>query len=219
VIAAGFVFALNQGNEATVSDAQTRAAEIAAVRHAERVQQLEAAYQASTRPDPAAEIERLNDLAARLGAQEAASAEINRLNDLAVQVQAQSHPASDIERTKMGLAGTLDSPQIVPDADVLEHKRILAERLLATNLAAAAIEHPGISPEKTRMEMLTSKLGDVYVPSIVQPAQVGTIRNGFDVTWSDGSSRSEGNLDVVRSQTESRQPAELNLPEWDNRLP
>jgi hypothetical protein len=215
VIAAGFVFALNQGNEATVSDAQTRAAEIAAVRHAERVQQLEAAYQASTRPDPAAEIERLNDLAARLGAQEAASAEINRLNDLAVQVQAQSHPAFNIEKTKMGLAGTLDAPTVVPDADILEYKRLLAERLAA----AQSVEHPGISPEKTRMEMLTERFGEVvYVPSIVQPVGVGTIRNGFDIT-DRAYTRNEGNLDMVRAQAESRQPAELNQPEWDNRMP
>jgi hypothetical protein len=164
VIAAGFVFALNQGNEANVTDASTRAAEIAAQRSEEKVQQLEAAYEASTRPDGAAELERLNDLAARLTAQGTASAELDRLNDLAIQVQAQSHPAFNIERSKMGLAGTLDAPPVVPDADIMEHKRILAERLLAANLAVAAIEHPGVSPEKTRIDMLTEKPGELNQP-------------------------------------------------------
>jgi hypothetical protein len=164
VIAAGFVFALNQGNEANVSDTSTRAAEIAAQRYEEKVQQLEAAYEASTRPDGAAELERLNDLAARLTAQGTASAELDRLNDLAIQVQAQSHPAFNIERSKMGFAGTLDAPPVVPDADILEHKRILAERLLAANLAVAAIEHPGVSPEKTRIDMLTEKPGELNQP-------------------------------------------------------
>jgi hypothetical protein len=154
VIAAGFVFALNQGNEATVSDASARAAEIEAARHAERVEQLEAAYQASIRPDGAAELE--------------------RLNDLALQVRAQ-HPAFNIEKTKMEMAGQL-------------------------------VEHPGVSPEKTRMDYLTDKLGEViYVPSIVQPVGAGT--------WS------EGNLDLIRAQAKSQQPKELNQPEWDNRMP
>jgi hypothetical protein len=216
VIAAGFVFALNQGNEATVSDASVRAAEIAENRYAEMVKQYEAAFQASTRPDGAAELERLNDLAARLNAQSTASAELDRLNELAVQVQAQSHPASNIERTKMGLAGTLDAPPVVQDADILEYKRLLAERLAASR----AIEHPGISPEKTRMEMLTGKLADdVYVPSIVLPGEVATIRNGFDITNTVESPRSEGNLDMVRAQTESRKPVELVQPDWDNRMP
>jgi hypothetical protein len=216
VIAAGFVFALNQGNQATVSDASVRAAEIAENRYAEMVRQYSAAFEASTRPDPAAELERLNDLAARLTAQENASAEIDRLNDLAVQVQAQSHPAFNIEKTKMGLAGTLDAPQVVPDADILEYKRLLAEQLAASR----AIEHPAISPEQIRMGMLTENFGEaVYVPSIVLPVEVSTIRNGFDITWSGDSSRSEGNLDTVRAQTDSRQPAELNQPEWDNRMP
>ncbi|HEU4917710.1 MAG TPA: hypothetical protein VFV13_14215 [Acidimicrobiia bacterium] len=154
VIAAGFVLALNQGDEASVSNASTRAAEIASDRYDEMVRQLEAAHQASTRPNPAAELE--------------------RLNDLAFQVRAQ-HPAFNIEKTKMDLAGQL-------------------------------VEHPGISPEKTRMEYLTEKLGEViYVPSISDPAVVG--------------SRSNGNLDMVRAQEESRQPAELDQPEWDNRIP
>ena len=114
VIAAGFVFALNQGNDATVSNASTRAAEIAAERYEEKVRQLEAAYQASTRPDGAAELE--------------------RLNELALQVRAQ-HPAFNIEKTKM-------------------------------DLAAQLVEHPGVSPEKTRMAYLTEKLGEViYVPN------------------------------------------------------
>jgi hypothetical protein len=139
VIAAGFVFALNQGNQATVSNAADRAAEIAAQRYEERVQQLEAAYEASTRPNPAAEIERLNDLATGLRAQQSRTAEIDRLNDLALSVRAESHPGFNIEKTKMELAGQL------------------------------VVEHPGVSPEKTRMEYLTEKLGEViYVPSIVQ---------------------------------------------------
>ena len=151
VIAVGFVFAFNQGDEVTVSNASTRAAEIASDRYDEMVRQLEAAYQASTRSNAAAELE--------------------RLNDLALQVRAQ-HPGFNIEKTKM-------------------------------DLAAQQIEHPGISPEKTRLEYLTEKLGEViYVPG---PAPVG--------------SSSEGNLDMVRAQAASRQPAELVQPEWDNRIP
>jgi hypothetical protein len=173
VIAAGFVFALNQGNGATVSDALTPA-EIAAVRHAERVQQLEAAYQASTRPDPAAELE--------------------RLNDLAVQVQAESHPAFNIERTKMGLAGTLDGPTVVPDADIWEYKQFRAEQLAA----ARAVEHPGVSPEKTRMAYLIDR-------PVVSPEK---IRMDYLIDKLD---------EVMPSFGE--QPAELDQPEWDNRMP
>ncbi len=173
VIAAGFVFALNQGDEASVSNASTRAAEIASDRYDEMVRQLEAAYQASTRPNPAAELE--------------------RLNDLAFQVRAQ-HPAFNIEKTKMDLAGQL-----------VEHPGISPEKT-QMDLAGQLVGHPGISPEKTRIDYLTEKLGEViYVPSISDPAVVG--------------SRSNGNLDMVRAQEESRQPAELDLPEWDNRLP
>jgi hypothetical protein len=47
VIAGGFVFALNQGNDATTSNASTQAAEIAAQRNAEKVEQLEAAHEAA----------------------------------------------------------------------------------------------------------------------------------------------------------------------------
>jgi hypothetical protein len=145
VIAAGFVFALNQGNDATVSDASNRAAEIAAQRYEEKVQQLEAAYEASTRPDGAAELERLNDLAVQVRGQGTASAELERLNDLALQVKAESHPAFNIEKTKMEMAGQL------------------------------VVEHPGISPEKTRMDNLIDKFDEVvYVPSIVQAVPSGT---------------------------------------------
>jgi hypothetical protein len=115
----------------------------------------------------------------------------------------------------MESVGTLDPPTVVPDADIWEYKQLLAEQLAA----ARAVEHPGISPEMTRMDMLTEKLGGVvYVPSIVQPAQVGTIRNGFDIT-DRAHTRNEGNLDMVRAQAESREPAELNQPDWDNRMP
>jgi uncharacterized protein YdhG (YjbR/CyaY superfamily) len=169
VIAAGFVFALNQGDEATVSNASTRAAEIQAARHAERVEQLEAAYEASIRPEGAAELE--------------------RLNELALQVRAQ-HPAFNIEKTKMELAGQL------------------------------VVEHPGVNPEKTRMDNMAEKLGEVvYVPSILQPVEDGTIRNGFVVTNQGGSYWSEGNLDLIRGQAKAQQPTELNQPEWDNRMP
>lgn len=170
VIAVGFVFAFNQGDEVTVSNASTRAAEIASDRYDEMVRQLEAAYQASTRSNAAAELE--------------------RLNDLALQVRAQ-HPGFNIEKTKMDLAG-----------QVVEHPGISPEKT-KMDLAAQQIEHPGISPEKTRLEYLTEKLGEViYVPG---PATVG--------------SSSEGNLDMVRAQAGSRQPAELVQPEWDNRIP
>jgi hypothetical protein len=171
VIAAGFVFALNQGNDATVSDASNRAAEIAAQRYEEKVQQLEAAYEASTRPDGAAELERLNDLAVQVRGQGTASAELERLNDLALQVKAESHPAFNIEKTKMEMAGQLVVPQVAPDADILEYKRLRAEQLQA----ASAVEHPGISPEKTRMDNLIDKFDEVvYVPSIVQAVPSGT---------------------------------------------
>jgi hypothetical protein len=157
VIAAGFVFALNQGDEATTSNASSRAAQIAAQRHDEMVRQLEAAYLASTRPNPEAELE--------------------RLNELALQVKAAQHPAFNIERAKMEMAGQL------------------------------VVEHPGVSPEKTRIDYLTEKLGEViYVPNLfVIPGQAGT--------------QSEGNLDIVRSQAKSQQPSELDQPEWDNRMP
>jgi hypothetical protein len=107
VIAAGFVFALNQGNEATVSNASSRAAEIAAQRHDEMVRQLEAAYQASIRPDGAAELE--------------------RLNELALQVKAQ-HPAFNIEKTKMEMAGQLvvEHPGVSPEKTRIDY---LTEKL------------------------------------------------------------------------------------------
>jgi hypothetical protein len=170
VIAAGFVFALNQGEEATVSNASTRAAEIAANRYDEMVRQLEAAYQASTRPNPEAELE--------------------RLNELALQVKAAGHPAFNIEETKMEMAGEL------------------------------VVEHPGVSPEKTRIDYLTEKLGEVlYVPSIVQPVETTVIRNGFAITSQADGNWSEGNLDLIRAQAEAQQPRELERPEWDNRMP
>ena len=84
VIAAGFVFAVNQGNEVDESVVQSGPAQIAAERHAERVRLLEAAALAATRPDP--------------------SAEIDRLNELALKVRAESHPGFNIEKTKMDLA-------------------------------------------------------------------------------------------------------------------
>lgn len=84
VIAAGFVFAVNQGNEASVSDAQTRAAQIADARYDEMVRMNEAAAQAALRPNP--------------------NAEIDRLNELAATVKAESHPAFNIEATKMEMA-------------------------------------------------------------------------------------------------------------------
>jgi hypothetical protein len=88
VIAAGFVFAVNQGNEVTESGVQSELsgpAQIAADRHAEQVRLYELAAQAALRPDP--------------------SAEIDRLNELATKVSAESHPAFNIEKTKMELAG------------------------------------------------------------------------------------------------------------------
>ena len=84
VIAAGFVFAVNQGNEVNESVVQSGPAQIAADRHAERVRLLEAAALAATRP--------------------AGSAELARLNELAAQVKAESHPAFNIEATKMEMA-------------------------------------------------------------------------------------------------------------------
>jgi hypothetical protein len=108
VIAAGFVFALNQGEEATVSNASTRAAEIAANRYDEMVRQLEAAYQASTRPNPEAELE--------------------RLNELALQVKAAGHPAFNIEKTKMEMAGQLvvEHPGVSPEKTRIDY---LTEKL------------------------------------------------------------------------------------------
>ncbi|MDF2729613.1 MAG: hypothetical protein K0T01_1399 [Acidimicrobiia bacterium] len=87
VIAAGFVFAVNQGNEVTGSGVNELSgpAEIAAARHAERVRLSELAAQAAVRP--------------------AGSAELARLNELAAQVKAESHPGFNIEKTKMQLAG------------------------------------------------------------------------------------------------------------------
>ena len=86
VIAAGFVFAVNQGNEVTGSGVNELSGpgQIAAARHAERVRLSELAAQAALRPDGAAEI--------------------NRLNELAAKVRAESHPAFNIEKTKMELA-------------------------------------------------------------------------------------------------------------------
>ena len=86
VIAAGFVFAVNQGNEVTGSGVNELSgpAEIAAARHAERVRLSELAAQATVRP--------------------AGSAELARLNELAAQVKAESHPAFNVEATKMEMA-------------------------------------------------------------------------------------------------------------------
>ena len=73
------------------------------------------------------------------------------------------------------------------------------------NQVAVVNEHPGLNPEKTRMNMLIDKLDErIYVPSIVLPSVAAEIRNGFRV---DGE------------QAETQQPTELNQPEWDNRMP
>jgi uncharacterized protein YdhG (YjbR/CyaY superfamily) len=97
VIAAGFVFAVNQGNEVTGSGVEnelTGPAQIAAARHAERVRLSELAAQAALRPDGAAEI--------------------NRLNELAAKVKAESHPAFNIEKTKMELANQVAAANVHP---------------------------------------------------------------------------------------------------------
>jgi len=147
VIAAGFVFAVNQGNEATVSDAQTRAAQIADARYDEMVRLNEAAAQAKLRPNPNAEIDRLNELAATL--------------------KAESHPAFNIEKTKMELAGQVSAVNEHPALNIEKTKMELAGQVAAVN------EYPGLNPEKTRMEMLVDKLDEqIYVPSIVQPTTV-----------------------------------------------
>jgi len=97
VIAAGFVFAVNQGNEVSGSGVDsdlTGPAQIAAARHAERVRLSELAAQAALRPDGAAEI--------------------NRLNELAAKVKAESHPAFNIEKTKMELANQVAAANVHP---------------------------------------------------------------------------------------------------------
>ena len=107
VIAAGFVFALNQGDEVSVSNASTSPAQITAQRNAERVELLEAAHQADLRPDGAAELE--------------------RLNELALQVRAE-HPAFNIEATKMELAGQLvEHPGVSPEKTRMEMAGQVAE--------------------------------------------------------------------------------------------
>jgi len=148
VIAAGFVFAVNQENEVTGSGVQSELsgpAEIAAARHAERVRLSELAAQAALRPDGAAKI--------------------NRLNELAAKVKAESHPAFNIEKTKMELANQV--------AVVNEHPGVSPEktRMELAGQLAAANEYPGTNPE-TRTSMLIDKFDEqVYGPSIVQPIE------------------------------------------------
>ncbi|MET0697727.1 MAG: hypothetical protein ABWZ58_09905 [Acidimicrobiia bacterium] len=90
VIAAGFVFAVNQGNEVTNSGVQSELsgpAQIAADRHAERVRLYELAAQAEAESHPAFNIEKTK-------------------MELAGQVAAvNEHPGLNIEKTKMQLAG------------------------------------------------------------------------------------------------------------------
>jgi hypothetical protein len=87
VIAAGFVFAINQGNDVTVSDAQTLAAQHVAVGNAE--------------------LNRLNELAATVEAESHPAFNIEKTKmELASQVAAvNEHPGLNIEKTKMELAG------------------------------------------------------------------------------------------------------------------
>jgi hypothetical protein len=97
VIAAGFVFALNQGNEATVSNASTRVA------------------------GAAAELERLNDLALQVRAQHPAFNIEKTKMELAGQLV--EHPAFNIEKTKMELAGQLvEHPGVSPEKTRMDYQ-------------------------------------------------------------------------------------------------
>ena len=141
VIAAGFVFAVNEGNEVNVSGINELSgpAEIAAARHAERVRLSELAAQAAVQPAGSAELARLNELAAQVKAvRPAGSAELARLNDLAAQVKAESHPAFNIEATKMEMARQ---------------------------------SYPGTNPETRTSMLSDKLEEQIYVPSIVQPVE------------------------------------------------
>ncbi len=164
VIAAGFVFTVNQGNNEVTVSAAERAARIASDRWDEMIAMNEAAYlqQATNSLQGESYLDALNERA------------------VAEKASAESHPGFNIEKTKMELAGQLGG-SVVRDEGNLDMIR-------AQQAAQAALltEHPGVNPERT--QMLIDKLDEqLYVPSIVQP--------------------------VVS------EPAELNLPEWDNRIP
>jgi hypothetical protein len=139
VIAAGFVFAVNQGNQPSSTAASERAAQIATDRYAEMV--------------------RLNELAAAVefGTQGDAHAEINRLNALAEQVKAESHPAFNIEKTKMELAGQIALSDTGTYGEV--------DLDVVRSQLAQATEYPGINPEKSRMDLTGKQLDDLYIPS------------------------------------------------------
>jgi hypothetical protein len=161
VIAAGFVFAINQGNDEVTVSASERAAQIASDRWDEMIAMKEAAAEAALRPrvDSNAELDRLNELAASVqGANSLDSTtpsylrELNEFAAMVEQARLESHPAFNIEKTKMELAGQLTT------------------------------EHPGVNPEKTRMDLLIDKLDEqIYVPGIVLPSIVS------EGTWSQGN--------------------------------
>lgn len=147
VIAAGFVFSVNQGNEPTVSNASERAAQIAADRYAEMV--------------------RLNELAADVRLSRPGQAELDRLNELAAQVKAESHPAFNIEATKMEMArqNALSDKGTYGEVNLDVVRSQMAQ-------ATVVIEYPGTNPELRQIAQPTQIGGQAYVPSIVLPGAV-----------------------------------------------
>jgi hypothetical protein len=129
VIAAGFVFAVNQGNEVTGSAVQSELsgpAQIAAARHADRVRLSELAAQAALRPDGAAELARLNELAAK--------------------VRAESHPAFNIEATKMELANQVAVANVYPGLNPETRTSMLIDKL-DERIYVPSIVLPGVVSE------------------------------------------------------------------------
>ena len=130
VIAAGFVFAVNQGNEVTgVQTELSGPAQIAAERHAERVRLLEAAAVARAESHPGFNIEKTK-------------------MDLASQVAVvNEHPGLNIEKAKMELASQIaavnEHPGLNPEKtrmDMLINKldeRIYVPSIVLPNVATS----------------------------------------------------------------------------------
>ena len=124
VIAAGFVFAINQGNEVTGSAEPSGPAQ-AAERHADRV-----GAQAQAESHPGFNIEKTK-------------------MELANQVAAvNEHPGLNIEKTKMELASQVAAVNEYPGLNPERTKMELAGPVSVVS------EYPGLNPEKARMEML-----------------------------------------------------------------
>ncbi len=126
VIAAGFVFAANQGNNEVTVSAGERAAQIASDRWDEMIAMNEAAY--------------LRQATNSLQGERY----LNELNQLAVaeKARAESHPGFNIEKTKMELAGQLtEHPGVNPERTQMLIDK-LGEQVYVPSIVQPVVSEP-----------------------------------------------------------------------------